>query len=69
MISDLVEDGIEQIDFDRFLDLMTARVSTKDNREDMKKIFSLFDDEKSGYISIKSLKKVIKQLGENIDDS
>jgi Ca2+-binding EF-hand superfamily protein len=68
MISDLVEEGRGQIDFNEFLDLMTARVSNKDTREDLKKVFNLFDDEKSGYISIKSLKKVIKDLGENIDE-
>jgi Ca2+-binding EF-hand superfamily protein len=28
----------------------------------------LFDDEKSGFISIKNLKRVIKDLGENIDE-
>jgi centrin-1 len=68
MISDLVEEGRGQIDFNDFLELMTARVSNKDTREDLKKVFNLFDDEKSGYISIKSLKKVIKDLGENIDE-
>ena len=28
----------------------------------------MFDDEKSGFISIKNLKRVIKDLGENIDE-
>jgi centrin-1 len=56
------------MDFNEFLDLMTARVSSKDTREDLKKVFSLFDDEKSGYISMKNLKRVIKDLGENIDE-
>lgn len=34
----------------------------------MKKIFNLFDEEKCGFISLKTLKKVIKDLGENIDE-
>lgn len=29
----------------------------------------LFDDEKSGFISIATLKKVVKELGENIDEA
>jgi Ca2+-binding EF-hand superfamily protein len=39
---------------------MTARISNKDSREDMKKVFMLFDDEKSGFISLASLRKVVK---------
>jgi len=44
MISDKIDDDISQIDFDEFLDMMTNRVSTKDTRRDMHKVFSLFDD-------------------------
>jgi centrin-1 len=69
MINDLVEEGTDELDFNGFLDLMTARISNKDSREDMKKVFMLFDDEKSGFISIASLKKVVKELGENIDEA
>lgn len=43
MIRDLLEDGKDQVDFNEFLDLMTARVSNKDTREDLKKVFNLFD--------------------------
>ena len=35
----------------------------------MKKVFALFDDEKSGFISIKNLRRVVKEVGESIDDS
>ena len=68
MISDLLQEDRDQLDFNEFLDLMTQRVSSKDTREDLKKVFSLFDDQKSGYITIKNLKRVIKDLGENIDE-
>ena len=69
MISDLDADGSGQIDFEEFLELMTARVSDKDTRENIRKIFNLFDDEKTGFISIKNLRRVAKELGETIDDS
>lgn len=65
---DVIEDGRDQLDFNEFLDLMTARVSNKDTREDLSKVFKLFDDEKSGFISMKTLKKVVKDLGETIDE-
>lgn len=48
---------------------MTARVSDKDTRENIRKIFNLFDDEKTGFISIKNLRRVAKELGETIDES
>ena len=35
MISDLDEDGSGAIDFEEFLDMMTARMSDKDSREDI----------------------------------
>jgi centrin-1 len=57
------------LDFEQFLDLMTARISNKDSRDDLKKVFMLFDEEKSGFISLASLKKVVKELGENIDEA
>ena len=43
MINDLVEEGTDDLEFADFLDLMTARISNKDSREDMKKVFMLFD--------------------------
>ena len=67
MISDLDADGSGQIDFEEFLELMTARVSDKDTRENIRKIFNLFDDEKTGFISIKNLRRVSKELGETMN--
>jgi centrin-1 len=48
MISDLDADGSGAIDFDEFLSLMTARVGDRDSREDIEKVFKLFDDERNG---------------------
>ena len=56
------------MEFCEFLDMMTNRVSNRDTRQDMKKIFSMFDEDKMGFISLKSLKKVVSGLGESIDE-
>lgn len=66
MISDLDADGNGNIVFDDFLHLMTSRVSDKDSRENMKKVFNLFDDEKTGFLTIKNLRRIVRELGENI---
>jgi centrin-1 len=68
MISDLDKDGSGAIDFEEFLDMMTARMSDKDTREDINKVFRLFDDDKSGTITIKNLRRVAKELGETMTD-
>jgi centrin-1 len=48
--------------------MMTARMSDKDTREDINKVFRLFDDDKSGTITIKNLRRVAKELGETMTD-
>eukprot|EP00801_Mesodinium_rubrum_P006076 Mrub_06082.p1 GENE.Mrub_06082~~Mrub_06082.p1 ORF type:complete len:166 (+),score=59.98 Mrub_06082:505-1002(+) len=68
MISDLDKDGSGQIEFEEFLDLMTARMSDKDTRSDIEKVFRLFDDDKTGKITFNNLKRVAKELGENMSD-
>ena len=32
------------------------------------KIFALYDDERTGYISVKNLRRVAQELGENINE-
>merc|ERR1711964_955636 len=68
MISDLDRDGSGNIEFEEFLDMMTARMSDKDTRQDIEKVFRLFDDDKTGKITFNNLKRVAKELGENMSD-
>lgn len=69
MIGDIDKDGSGSIDFDEFLDMMTAKMSDKDSREDIQKVFNLFDDDSTGKISIKNLKRVAKELGETMTEA
>ena len=41
---------------------MTKRVNDKDSRANINKIFALYDDERTGYISIKNLRRVAQEL-------
>jgi Ca2+-binding EF-hand superfamily protein len=68
MVEDLDSDGSGAIDFDEFLDMMTARLTDKDSREEIDKIFNLFDSEKKGKLSVKDLKRMAKELGETMTD-
>ena len=68
MIADVDKDGSGVIDFPEFLDMMTTKMAERDPREEMLKAFRLFDDDESGKISFKNLKRVAKELGENMTD-
>lgn len=69
MITDLDADNSGAIEFKEFLDLMTARMSDRDTREDIKKVFRLFDEESRGVVTLKSLRRVSKELGETMEDN
>ena len=67
MIRDL--SGEDAIDFDTFLEMMTAKVGDTDSREDINKVFNLFDVEGKGRINLRDLKRVAKELGETMSDA
>ena len=72
MIADLDKDGMGELDFDEFLNIFTLQIgagSGEESREDVAKIFHLFDVEKTGYISLNQLKRVARELGETMSDA
>ena len=60
IISDLSNSNVSNLDFSSFLDIMTASAGVKVTKKTVKKVFSLFDDEKAGFLSTKNLKKLAK---------
>merc|ERR1711934_1231549 len=68
MISDIDNDGNGSIEFQEFLQMMTGKMGEEDSREDIEKVFKLFDDDNPNKISFRNLARVAEELGESIDD-
>ena len=68
MITDIDADGSGSIEFPEFLEMMTGKMGEKDTKEEILKVFKLFDDDSTGKISFKNLKRVAKELGENMTE-
>ena len=66
MIADFDDDGNGAIEFEEFLDMMTARISDRNTKEDLRRVFNLFDDTRQGEIKVENLKRVARELGEEI---
>ncbi|CAF3259715.1 unnamed protein product [Rotaria socialis] len=68
MLADIQKENAGTIDFNDFLQLMSQRMAEKDSKEEILKAFRLFDDDSTGRISFKNLKRVAKELGENLTE-
>ena len=47
---------------------MTKRVNDRESRANINKIFALFDDERTGFLSIKNLRRISEELGEAVSE-
>jgi len=68
MISDVDDDGSGTIEYEEFLKMMIHKILNRDPKDEILKAFRLFDDDETGKISFKNLKRVAKELGERMTD-
>ena len=66
ILSEVDKQGEGNISFEDFLSIMTEKMLERDPIEEMKKAFHLICEEGQDKITLKSLQKVAKELGENM---
>merc|ERR1712170_82799 len=69
MVTDVDNDGNGTIEFAEFLMMMTAKMGEKDTREDIEKVFKLFDDDNTNKISFRNLARVAEELQDMINQA
>ncbi|KAL4510108.1 hypothetical protein ABPG72_010301 [Tetrahymena utriculariae] len=65
---ELNKDINEGINFQEFTNIMAPKLGSKDTKEEIERIFQLFDEERQGKISFQNLKKIASEIGEEISD-
>merc|ERR1711879_659237 len=56
------------IGFQAFEEIMVQRYAAQDPMDEIRKAFELFDEDKSGKISFRNLKRIARDLGEKLSD-
>merc|ERR1712025_1313478 len=69
MVSDIDNDGNGTIEFGEFLQMMTGKMGEKDTREDIEKVFKLFDDDNTNKISFRNPARVAEELQDMINQA
>ncbi|POG58418.1 hypothetical protein GLOIN_2v1790423 [Rhizophagus irregularis DAOM 181602=DAOM 197198] len=62
------DDNVDTIDFDSFNKIMAVKMSERNLNDEFLKVFQLFDDDDTGKITFKNLKRIAKELSEDISD-
>jgi centrin-1 len=68
VILELDTEGAGNIPFEQFIHLLTPRLVEDDSVDNINHIFSLFDTERTGFISIKDLRRIAHEIGEELTE-
>jgi len=56
------------ISYSDFVEIMTQKISERNPDDEIKKAFALFDDDQTGFINLRNLRRISRELGENLSD-
>jgi centrin-3 len=60
--------GEGKVNFNVFLDIMTDKYGERDPGSEIKKAFELFDDDRTGKIGMRNMRRIARELGENLSE-
>merc|ERR1711976_460579 len=67
-VKSLDKDGSGALEFNEFYDLLTARFSENTTKEELQRVFQLFDTDGTGQISVANMRAVADQVGDQVTD-
>ena len=68
ILKEMDKDENGQIDFEEFQGIMTEKITSRDPEEEMEKAFQLFDEDGTGRVTLKNMRRIARELGENLTD-
>lgn len=69
MISEIDVDGNGKIEFGEFLDMISGKTADENSMEEVRKVFNIFDTDKTGFITFQNLRQIVNDLGEELSDA
>ena len=68
LLAESGKEGNSNVSFEDFCDMLASRMGEKGSKEEVYKIFKLFDEDNTGKVTFRDLKRIAQELSENLTD-
>ena len=68
MVHDVDPSNEGRVNYEQFLEVMRDKYGEREPAEEIRRAFALFDDDKTSSISLKNLRRIARELGENLGE-
>ncbi|XKL62560.1 hypothetical protein PGB90_002393 [Kerria lacca] len=68
ILMEVNKENSEFLSYNDFVTIMSRKLTEKDVMDEIRKAFQLFDEDNTGFITLKNLKRVAEKLGEKFKD-
>merc|ERR1712151_390096 len=67
-VKSLDRDGSGALEFNEFYELLTARFSENTTKDELQRVFKLFDTDGTGSVSVQNMRAIADQVGDQVTD-